>query len=129
VLLAALMSVSTTAIAAPLHSGVHHPDSLWNWLASSWAVFGCALVPGSCPGLDAGCELDPHGACQQGISRSQLDAGCELDPHGGCRQNHPQSLLDAGCEIDPGGATCRQVSSSSRLDAGCELDPGGCRAR
>lgn len=129
-LFAALASVPTAALAAPLSSTPYRPDSLRSWLASSWAALGCALIPGSCSGLDAGCEIDPSGVCRQGkgTAHSLLDAGCELDPHGFCRQGLTQSQLDAGCQIDPSGA-CRQAPSSSRIDAGCEIDPNGCRNR
>jgi hypothetical protein len=62
-----------------------------------WEQAGCVLDPhGACtstpstdPHLDAGCGADPHGICADSaaIPAPQLDAGCVADPHGGCTVN------------------------------------------
>jgi hypothetical protein len=99
-LLTALAMSSSAVFAAPNRSALHHPDSHWGWLARSWAALGCVLTPGGCAtsqaspsdmDLDAGCRIDPHGACLQDLEPSQLDAGCHIDPSGACLQDPSSS--------------------------------------
>ncbi len=80
-------------------------------LAQLWDLLG-SWGPSA---IDAGCIMDPNGACQP-----RTQEGCGMDPNGTC---HPPAQLqtDEGCIMDPNGS-CRPAQ---QIDAGCGMDPNG----
>jgi hypothetical protein len=54
----------------------------WDFFAQFWSAV--AILWG-----DAGCHMDPYGACGKGsvppAPTESVDAGCSVDPFGGCR--------------------------------------------
>lgn len=77
-LLAAALGLST--LGTPAQAAPKPPDPAPSWSA---IVKTLAAVLGW---LDAGCSMDPDGACQASQPPSdRLDLGCSADPNGRCQ--------------------------------------------
>lgn len=70
-------------------------SSPWSLLARLWSF----LTPVT---KKNGCTLDPNGAPSCTASQPRGEAGCTLDPSGACVQSVPTA--DNGCTLDPDGA-------------------------
>src|SRR6266545_1243883 len=95
---------------------------VWGQPARSEVTSAFSLALDVIVGLwgDAGCIIDPYGACAAIPSTSAADEGCGIDPYGGC------FALEEGCGLDPHGG-CPGIHTTPSTDAGCVIDPhGGC---